>query len=135
MKRRTLIAFVALVLIAFGTAFAKTTTSKQEKQTGGGSTGDSLTNLPDTSDAYKIQRGTSSWYVTCAADSQCRYTIQTSHGGTYWHTLQAIDSTSAAGAAKTTSAFNIADIWMRVILDPVPDASSPFGASYIHEVK
>ena len=136
MKSRTWGGLAALVALAMVTsvAWAATTTAKFTKQVGGGSTGDSLTAAPDTSAAILIGRNTTSWIVTAAADSTCRYTVQISPDKVRWYSV-VIDSTAGASRAEATAAQTYIGFFVRVILDPIPSGASPFGAAWVNETK
>jgi hypothetical protein len=137
MKRKGILALAMLVVLAFASVSMATRTysSKSTKQTGGGSTGDSLTAGPDTSSAMTIPRDATTWWVIAAADSQCRYTVQVSEGGTYWYSV-IIDSTGGAGQAEAATAQTAYQgLQLRIILDPVPAGTSPYGAAWLQYSK
>lgn len=135
------LALTALAILAF-LAFSVTAwaanieLTKVTKQTGGGSTGDSLTAGADTSSAVQIPRSTTALRVFAAADSQSIYITQIAiPGSSYWFTIDT--DTVAAGAAEATADFGSAYAGMsiRVIMDPIPAAASEFGAAWVTATK
>ena len=132
MMRRilTLCALVALVATAANAVPVRQV--KCTKQTGGGSTGDSLTAAADTSTALILPADVSAWWVVAAADSQARYYTEVSADGTYWYRIDT-DSTGGASQAEASADFGVlySGMYVRMILDPVPAGTSPYGASWI----
>lgn len=131
MKRiLTLVALLALAAVSVTANPVRST--KFVKQVGGGSTGDSLTAAADTSTAMVLPKQVTAWWVVAAADSQARYYTEVSPDGTYWFRVDT-DSTGGASQAEATADFGklYAGMQVRVILDPVPAGSSPFGAAWL----
>ena len=127
---------VLVVLAAFALALAANPeVTKFTKQTGGGSTGDSLTSTADTSAAIFINRDVTSLRVIAAFDTAATYTTQISPDATYWFTVD-FDSVAAGGAEATADfgdAYN--KFYVRSILSTIPDEASPFGAAWLQVTK
>lgn len=131
MKRiLTLVALLALAAVTVVAAPVRNT--KFVKQVGGGSTGDSLAAGEDTSSAMVLPKDVTAWWIVAAADSQVRYYTEVSPDGTYWFRIDT-DSTGGASQAEATADFAklYAGMQIRVILDPVPAGTSPFGAAWL----
>lgn len=137
--RKLWIAGIAIMLAIIVTAaYGDITgsTVKLPKQTGGGSTGDSLTAAADTSTGAsgvgnKLPAGLKTLYVLAAADSQSIYTTQVSYEGTYWYTVDT--DTVAAGAAELTADLGpgYGGMYLRVILEPITGAC-PYGVAVVN---
>jgi len=136
MKRKAWVGLASLVALGIlaSVAWASVQTSKFTKQVGGGSTGDSLTAAPDTSQAIFVTREVDSWLVTVAADSTTRYWVQISPDKARWYSV-VIDSTAGASRAKATAAQTYIGFYVRTILDPIPSGASPFGAAWITQTR
>ena len=132
MRARAVLSLIAILIVALCANATQFVGEKFTKQVGGGSTGDSLTATPDTSDSVLLKNlFADEWFVWVMADSQTIYTTQVSADSSNWYTIDR--DTVTAGEAENSVYFDtglIDTLFVRVIMDPIPGAC-PYGAAFV----
>lgn len=122
--------FAICSILVFSLGATKTITTKVTKQFGG-STGDSVSVLPDTSLGIAIPNGTTGWHVTVYADTATIYTTQVSPDQLHWFSIDV--DTVGDNSAESTADFGIVynGWYFRVIQDDTTATGAPFGNAWL----